>query len=270
MKKILCLVGLLNACMSDPWSDIEYSEENPIICSEDNMAAKIRDCWSQSGTLRATNPNRNVTLQANFPKSSVYTVQFLIQNTTIAAVISPTAEITWSVEGNQVKRIVSVTNGTCVTGVGQGVSVRLFDNAETGPGVIAQNYVGTIVVAPGTRAPTQQPPTYVPWIQSSDGFWRPGTAVINAASTLLIAVPTDAGVISMFTSAGGSAAPMVIAENNLSVTQNGNAGVALKRYDPRIADWVPVSPQTISITFNNAFAGPGNRLMFSLAFGIDG
>jgi hypothetical protein len=63
---------------------------------------------------------------------------------------------------------------------------------------------------------------------------------------------------------------MVIAENNLSVTQNGNAGVALKRYYPRIADWVPVSPQTISITFNTAFAGPGNRLMFSLAFGIDG
>lgn len=264
---------LLTACGPVEWEEENNTEIERYANEDVEMVKKAStNGWSQTGHLQSTVSSRRVTLQVNFPISSMYTVQFRIGNYTAGRRVSATADITWTVEGNQIHRTISITNGTSISGVGQSVSISAYDNGHPVPLLPPDQfeYDLTINVAPGTRSPIQQPPVLVPWIQSPDTIWRPGTLVLPGLSGQNIFVPKDVGVISMFTTASTIPNPIVLTEANITVAQV-LVATRLKQYDPRVEEWVPVSPQVDIVRFENFLpVAPANVVMFSLTYGIDG
>ncbi len=129
------------------------------------MALVYKDGWQQGGALRVAfppDPNRRVSLQADFTKSrqgaGLYTVQFQVSRPEDIVVPDVTADIFWKVEGGAVQRTVSVSDGTSISGVAQGVNVQVRDTTTAAPLGTRREYRVDIQVAPGTR-PTHIPPT---------------------------------------------------------------------------------------------------------------
>lgn len=146
--------------------------------------------WSSTVKL-ITQQAKSGSLQANFSKAEYYTVQFTVEPPTGASdgIYAATATIAWTVEGNNVYRIVSIGNGVAISGTGEAISVTVNDvtpNVGQAPGF---EYKVNIQVSPGTRANISQPPTYM---RGSDQ-----QVPILGDSFALIDVPQNAGVVSV-------------------------------------------------------------------------
>jgi hypothetical protein len=250
--------------------------------------------WSNSAVLR-NNGSDNMGLAVNFlagrtnneTPSKNYTVQFSVGNTTVPpsagpppsqggqpidTLINPVAEISWSVEGNTIRRVVSVTNGAAVTGVGQGVKIVVTDQTLQSSLAIdgAALYRVDITVAPGSRPSENQPATFNPRLAT-------GTSTIDVppggpATGVAIDIPINAGVISTFVTAvpnDFSAIP----QNTAIVSMLNNSNVLIRNYDPNeFTGFVPVTATCARLLLiNNMPVGPGvPTLNFAVTFGIDG
>ena len=233
--------------------------------------------WSQSGKLTSNDDSGIVSLQAVFPESGDYTVQISLADNTQGVVagqpssVQAEALITWSVEGNNVRRRVTVVNGLTVQGTAQAVYVSVKDKS-IGGFATPITYTVNIQVVPGTRASVQQPPTLISQrvfvgavdTQNPTGYHY----FVGPASSVNIPVPLDAGIISVFVTAFPNPVT-VIPQNNAQVQHNGGAGIQ-KNYDPNVLDgWVPLLPGTSNITLFNNFAA-ATSIDFTVTFGIDG
>ncbi len=232
--------------------------------------------WSSSGIL--TNDGfSNKGMAADFlagredneTPAKNYTVQFsvgpaisTISGVPVQTIINPVAEISWSVEGNTNRRIVSVTNGMAVTGVGQAVKVVVRDQTNQNANPSPATYTIDITVAPGSRASENQPATYNPLLASNlDGI------VVAAGGTTLITVPKNAGIISAYVTA--NAGGIALSPFNAVVSFLDGFSNVQQVYDPVAhQDFVPLTPQTDTISFQNN-TGPFS-IEFFITFGIDG
>lgn len=224
--------------------------------------------WSKHGLLHTGVTTDSLSMQCNFPQADVYTVEFsLLGNDAEPNPIQAEALITWSVEGNNVTRRVSIGNGVSVTGVGASCSVVMIDKTiKQGPFNPVPNgseYRVSVQISAGSRASTSQPPTLV---QGSIIKLGPGV------STGGLVVPVDAGVISVYVTVSGFDAfdtPIALKPAG-TLVQQVKSGVFAKCYDPMaVTGWVPVSPGTASIDVVNIFADMP-QAWFSITFGIDG
>lgn len=178
--------------------------------------------WSAEGPLISAsdanpNPQDAVHLQVDFGEAAAqyYTLQFSLvppafADTENTADIRGKAEIRWSVEGNFVRRVVSVWNGSSISGLGQGVSIKITDdtyNPDDAPTSFI--YRVSVQVTKGTR-PTlggTQPPIYQPLLAGEiapltldpDITW-----LVPAGSTLDVPIPEDAGVNCVYIGTQGS------------------------------------------------------------------
>lgn len=260
MMRLLLSLFLVLACQPlDETDQLDF--ENRDVMTIDNRTSQ--GGWSTSGSIVTGDPlNSAVKLQANFPTADNYSVQFSVESGN-GFIVNPAAEIVWNLEGNSVRRLVSVVNGLTVTGMAQGVNVRVFDdNTLAGPSVV---YRVGVQIAPGVRASVNQPPTYVPNIP---GVFPFGQVVLVALSQIDVFLPINAGVISVLCTAGGTPNPVVITEADIQVSHFASAGFSTKVYDPRNAGFVPVGPDTAWIRIRNANAA--NNYKVALTFGIDG
>lgn len=98
------------------------------------------------------------------------------------------AEIRWLVDGVAIKRLVSVASGEQITGVGEYVSVQIWDSTTPDSLDPAPEYDIVCLVAPGTRGSTSLPPTYSP---------TPDTFTLVALTTMDLSVPQDVGIRSL-------------------------------------------------------------------------
>jgi hypothetical protein len=105
------------------------------------------------------------------------------------------ALIRFSVNGQNFTRRVSIEDGTSISAIAEGISIAFQDTTEaidvSGPqGILALGapYKLTATIMPGTRATVSQPPTLTQFTQEVS---------IAPSGVLLIAVPLDAGVISV-------------------------------------------------------------------------
>lgn len=228
--------------------------------------------WSATGTMTNDGKSHAAHLQVDFLKkdtnrnpSKNYTVQFSVGPTKLSnksllpVPVNPVAEIKWSVEGNDVRRLVSVVNGLSVTGVGEAIKVSVSDDSPQDTNFVV-NYDVSINVAPGSRPSINQPPTLID--HSGNNFFL--QAVAGGASKDVI-IPQDAGVISSYVtvySAGG----VPIAENAAEVTLKNVFSVGQKSYDPRIG-WVSMIPGAAILTLTNR---SGVDQFYTVTFGIDG
>jgi hypothetical protein len=241
---------------------------------EDEMAYKG---WSASGTLTSYDTQKSVTLQANFLEgtsisigASNYTVQFSV-SVQSGFLINPVAEIVWSVEGNTVRRKVSVVDGLAVTGVGQGCRVKVYDEPAADMFPVAVDYEIAIQIVPGARPATQQVPFYTPIIDNGvAGSEQIGYAVIAAGANLDVPIPLGIGITSIYVTANGTAVPIVLTSANLAVDLIDPIGAVLVSYNPINIGWVPLPPQAQVLRLNNYIGGGGSALLYHVWFGIDG
>lgn len=224
--------------------------------------------WSASGTLTATDPNKRVSLQQQFPEAGPYTVSFARTGGDLS--LSPVAEaealISWSVAGNTITRRVDVVSGMSVQGVASGVIVSVRDKSTSGA---ASNYQVSITVAPGTRASNQ----IQPYLKA--GTVQTNPAQVAAAGLFDFNIPQDAGVSSVLvlvaTPHPGAAAAPPIPEQACQVIHHALGIVpTLAQYDPRSQGWVPLAPGAVVIrVLNDNAIGQADQI-FTVFFGIDG
>jgi hypothetical protein len=226
--------------------------------TEDNIMPNLsnKKAWSTSGNLisGAGDSGNGVSLQANFiDEPGNYTVQFGIQAPDIssgpARVIKAVAEITWSVEGNDVRRLVDCVNGMSVTGTAQAVKVRVFDNSVGGA---ALEYQISIQVIKGTRPSVAHPP-----------FLSGQPRAIADADQLLIPIPQNAGVTSVMVLVGALAVPV---PPGVTISHE-SAVTLLAIYEARDYQWVPIAAGANSIFVAN---GSGVGISATPIWGIDG
>jgi hypothetical protein len=213
--------------------------------------------WSQGGRLIVGNPNVAVSMQAQFPVLDNYTVLFNLNAITVPPGTSRAcarAQVSWRVAGNEARRLISVSDGTSITGTAEAVHVRLFDNTLGAPG--PQEYAGSILIAKGTRGSNKQPP-----------YLALNHATVIPGGNAVIAIPDDIGANSLFVSCGPSTLGTLVPDGSILVTVVGNFGIT--SYDPRNYDWVPLDPGAKTIVLTVA-AAAGTNVEFAPYLGIDG
>lgn len=238
--------------------------------------------WSATGTMKNDGQSHAAHLQVNFLEketrpgpSKNYTVQFSVGPTFDVTTkqirtdvsIRPRAEIKWSVEGNDVRRVVDVTNGMSLTGVGEAIKVSVFDVSNT-VGTDPVTYDVSITVAPGSRASTQQPPTL--GALYDDGTNAIGYLIsVPPNSTINIPIPANSGVISAYATV--VAVPYIVMPEGIAeIRQLAASGFVQVRYNlDAQPGWVPIVNGAVQLALVNHFAAT-TFLEYSVIFGIDG
>lgn len=234
-----------------------------------------KQAWSASGNLETLNPNKAVTLQANFKTPGYYTLQFSVEMPTITnntQLLMLKAEITWSVEGNKTKRLIHVINGGTISGTGQGVHCKVFDDSS---GTISPpvEYPISILLTKGRRPSYLQPPTLVipDIIGTRDLLFR-----VPVLTTFgIFPLPIDSGAISTYITArressGGVPNNDTLLDSDLQVQQNNGANI-LKLYGFNgCNDWVPMAPGVNRITLVNSLPAGQQDILFTVTLGIEG
>jgi hypothetical protein len=222
--------------------------------------------WSASGTLLTKGKDAEVSLQANFGIAEYYTVQFGVKPDAGNDPPDATAEITWSVEGNFVRRVVSIGNGTSVSGTGQACAVKIRDTSQVNPA--GQKYTASVQVSRGNRPGQTQPPFLraVP----SPGATDPYFIFILPGASADIAIPADAGVISADVEVVSKTNPPAIQPNEVLVEQtDSTAAVLFKAFYPLFdTGFVPVFPAAANLHIVNR--STTDTIGVSVLFGIDG
>lgn len=251
--------------------------------------------WSATGTMRNDGESKAAHLQVNFAEregnpspSKNYTVQFSVGPTFLTSTkqlahlpVNPVAEIVWSVEGNSVRRLVSVTNGMSVTGVGEAVKVSVKDDTLSSFAGNHCTYQVDITCAPGSRASTQQPPTYYPETRDQSGTFSIVGAgpVAYPGHTIDVPVPQNAGVISYFAQWMAfdpiTFATIAATEVDWFIEELAGGSLTLKKYSAeQVNGWVPISPGCDTIRIHALFPNIGAlapwQLDTNITFGIDG
>jgi hypothetical protein len=168
---------------------------------------------------------------------------------------APQARVSWRTAGNSVDRIFSVNNGTEISGVGQTVSVELFDGADVNDfGAVNEGvqYVGSILIAKGTR-PSGSLATFSP----PDQF-----RLIPPAGVETFPVPPGATQV-FITCTSGLAVPFPVKVGIIG------ASVLFLEYnlDNQKPMWVPLPADALTVRVANTFTDPVN---VGILFSIDG
>lgn len=235
--------------------------------------------WSANGLLTLGSAQPEISMQADFDEPGPYTLQFDVQYPAESNPLAPEyfegfpaaqARIFWSVEGNSVERLVTLTPGASISGVGQGVSVKVSDLSTftTAPTVTVQYPVG-IQVVKGPRSAIQ-PPFY---FRSSDR--RRLVAPVAAGLQFGDTVPEKGGITSCRVFAGFAGGPGIedgIVEMGFSVK---NTVVAPFQYavvlDPQKQGLIPIPPGATSyyLRLRSVPVGSGD-FYWNILWGVDG
>jgi hypothetical protein len=228
--------------------------------------------WSKSGELQLGNPLQELSLQCNFPQAGFYTVQFGVQVDPAILVPDIVAEVTWSVEGNDVRRKISVANGATISGTGQACRVVIRDETA---GIVppGANYSVFALVSPGTRPGSHiRPLLRTPWpVQTAviPAVIVGDIAFIPPGGTANIDVPVNAGATSIDVEGALNGAHGALVLTDLVVAQIGAAPFPVKGYYPWIeTGFVPLAPKARTILISNESAA--DTIAAAILWGIDG
>lgn len=268
IKLILGLIlGLnLTGCY-DPSAESDFNSEDemkhhhaPARNVGGNTALNQKKGWSVSGDLIAGKSDAGIALQANFENEpGNYTVQFGVTyppTDQSGNIITAQAEIVWTVEGNDVRRLVNIANGMSVTGTAQAVKVTMRDSTTLGGGKQPFPYPVSAQVVKGSRPSVEHPP-----------FLYANSIVVFNGSNADFTIPQNAGISSVQVYVKPEPVGINIPLGQLTVYHITGALGVINGYDPREVSWVPIAPGSEKIRVQNDSAG---LVRFSTVWGIDG
>lgn len=252
--------------------------------------------WSKGAgrtqTLTRGSSSPSTMLSENFTdpetgeaRAAVYTLQFAFMpvgnanGTVVPSTQNPTvcyATITWTIDGNQIKRQVSVANGQSIAGCGSACIVSVVDDTDVLPGGDpVPNYNVTVTLTPGSRGSNQLGPTYF----TNDYTQLPsGTIVIGGGSSgeldidsaghdnvVNIDFPEGSGLTSVQVTLGTDDGSPV----NAVIRQLSHSGGIVKVYDDaNYYSFVPLDPRTRGIRIENLSSTV--KCWWGICFGVDG
>ena len=256
-------------------------------CSSDSLSNGDDMSFAKSATgSLLSKAGLRVQMQDDFDgKAQNFTVQFFINNRVGYIVpsvppnpiipppialgnITPVGEILWTIGGNTQRRLVSIYDGSSITGVAEHFAINATDNTDLNDSSNQTQYDVTITGASGVRGSTSLPPTYQTYIDFNSvnalGFF-----FLTPTQTFSVPIPQNAGVTSVMITANSG--DILLADNDFNVRQVSTSAGDLKVYNPLLYSFVPLSPQADQIFFENFTPLVGGKtITFSVTWGIDG
>ncbi len=228
----------------------------------------VKSGWSVGGKLQRENTSKTLSLQCHFASPETYTIQFNVIGPAVSTAVNVSsrkiqAEIDWSVAGNVIRRVISVGEGTSISGNAEAVRVVLRDvTAYNGVNHDTTEYTVSVTVVKGVRGSALIPP-----------ILDVGSTVSVAAGTVeTIDVPQGKGINGFYASieAVDDTDEVVALPAGLCIcTQKQNsASPPLFSSDPQLFQWIPLVPGATILRFNNA----SDDLLFAVfvLWSIDG
>ena len=261
---LLSCLPFLSACTLEiemPKNDEGLRQEAP--------AGRLR-AWAQSAIINPDGTNVPVpqgqssfSLQCKLDAPSVFTVEFEIGPSLDPAIPlpinKPTAEIEWTVNGNTVRRVVSVVNGTSISGTAEFVKVKFFESES---GASTAPYAATAMVSPGVRAAVVQPTN-----QSTDSVALDAAGMAGPGE-VFIDVPQDKGIVTFRVFAWDEAETGALDMTKILVLQQTSANNTISGFqDPNEAKFVHLNPSVTVIKVVN-LGSVGARVF--IVWGVDG
>jgi hypothetical protein len=235
--------------------------------------------------------NENFVDEKGTERASVYTLQFSRRpvDGQVPSTQFPTitfATVTWTIDGNQIQRIISVANGQSLTGGGAGCTVSVNDATYVNPAQpdpIPQ-YVVTVTLTPGSRGTAGNPPLYFPSNHTtfpsntqhpqngSAGRLHPfvaGPPFLPANDNIAyFPIPKTSGCNSVQVTVGADTAADELLSDVL-IQQVDVTGNIVKSYNNNdYTGFVPIDPRADSIQITNL--STSIYTWYGIAFGIDG
>lgn len=226
--------------------------------------SKVTDSFITDMVVGQAGPGVSMNPSGLIPEA--YTLQFSFVDTekdTSNQDFVPTcrAIITWKVDGQHQRRVISVVSGASISGVCNAVDVSLQDIPNGGDATIGKKYKVQATLSRGLRANTQEPPTLT--VDGSQGIANGANATWN--------VPQDAGVTQLYVLLATGSTADVFLDTTVIVTMADNALPSpnlLGTYYPlKCCHWVPLAPGTQRVVI---FNGTGVTLFAQVLWGIDG
>jgi hypothetical protein len=183
--------------------------------------------------------------------------------------VDPVAIIQFTVQGNKVQRIISVSNGISISGPAEAIQVMVIDNTSY-PLSKGYTYQVSIQVTPGVRAAVNQP-AILYWSYPPVAGNAQSTAVVlaPAGGDILVNVPVDAGVVSAcIVAVGETGGATPFAQPQVVVIQLASAIQVAATFQPEPGRFIPlVSNCSVLQLLNN---DPTNSALVAVIWGIDG
>ena len=267
MLKLTLLCLALAGCTEITFQESEDDDMHPLNASKQSHSGG----WSKSQDMVFYDTLRELSMQANFPVAGFYTVQFGVeQDPSLLTNPDIIADVVWSVEGNDIRRKISVGNGTTISGTGQACSVKVRDATLFGPA--GQKYTVKALLSPGVRPGSLNRPFLrgIDWdltsIVAPSFLINPYTVSIGPGQSVIINIPPNAGVISADVEVTLSA--IVPLDPSLVTVGQANPSGTFKGYYPLIeTGFVPVFPSSAYLIIGNS--APAD-IEATVLWGIDG
>lgn len=221
--------------------------------------------WQAFHKLTGGDAEYRPTVQANFPRSGYYTVQFAVTYPFVSSEFPPNfitlAEVVWSVEGNFIRRLISLYNGAVISGSGQAVKVTLLDYSSVPVGGPFQ-YGVSVQITPDSRPAEVAPPSYQAntdaSIPEASRRGQPATTAIATLTSATFEVPQNAGANGFMIQCSGRQIPGVPfveqqLQDGVGITVSNSLGTTVLILDGRSLDkWIPMPPDGATIQVSNA------------------
>jgi hypothetical protein len=227
-----------------------------------------KDGWGLYANLDTSTPTKGGHISAIFPKAGIYTVQLSAIGVVAGGFKSnPMADIKWTLEGQVQRRLISITQGTSISGVGEAATVTVYDDSAL---MIGSDQTYQILIQMGLGNRTGADPLYYPVIDCRlpGGFGvHAGAAHVAAHSTRTLFVPRDLGImgVNVYTTlteaeiaAGESATMRLISATGSVLTWD------VAKY-PEAFVPIPVNMNNLTLVNNTGLAK-----WFGVAYKIDG
>ena len=183
------------------------------------------------------------------------------------------ATVRWNINGVSIQRIVTIGQGTALSGSATGVSVDLQDFSIAEVHATTSEYIVTTMISPGTRPANSYPPTLIPIPAEESGTGTidsfGGTYSLLGGQSVEVSVPINAGVRSYYISSGESSSGNINA--TVEVAELDLAGTPLRSYylTGSTNGFVAISNRTAKIYLGNIEALASIEYA-SLTWGIEG
>jgi hypothetical protein len=265
MRSVILLAFLASACITEVPD-----------AAEDSMTSSVAERGSAKSIVLTRGQSTIASLgNQTWEPAASYTVQFSIIPSSqfppqrAGHLIAPTicyAIVKWSVAGQDIQRVISVSNGASLVGVGEGCTIQVYDATNLTGSVSPDpvpTYTVTATVSPGTRGSQVNPPLFIP--STLDKFTGVDCAGALGAtpSHATIPIPQNIGATSVqVTILEDSPAAVGVICSQARILGNS------VQWDPLVnTDFVPLDPSAINVVINNFTAAQVN---YFVVFGIDG
>jgi hypothetical protein len=202
-------------------------------------------------------------LQVKFPCAAVHTITFGLSGAKAGCQFR--AYVDWTIEGNVIKRLVTIGNGTSISAVATGVGIKVLDVSLVG--TVATKCTVSAGIAPGTRPNTQMPAMLTAFRTNGSGVplsfqFQTTTA---PGGNVTVPIPAFAGIANVLVTVVNPAG--AVADGDALVTLQNGATVE-RQWDPNTVEgrWMPVTPGANELVLSSSLANAN----WGVTFGIDG